>query len=884
MVSFLKGRRRDDDSVVAVDSSGRNVAAALEALVARAEAAANDLRSLAPILERAAEFAELRERCEEVEQKVAGLERLAGQLNSAEEQVERLIKTQTATEVRLGHAGEGVERLQSQMSGLSDKVETALLLREQVDSFLSLQGPLNSLRTDSETLRTQLSEQAENVARMRTQHDDALTAHRHTTSRLENFDQDFQAATGKLEDVVRRVQSVERALEPINQASTSIPDVQHQLAVLKALADQVAQKTTMLEQEREAIDRAASQIAQLTRMDRELDAWLRRQEEQIRRFGPIEAKLSEVKTIQDKVLSRTEELQGTSQKIEDAQQSARQALTDLREQMRKSSEGFELEHRGLHAVSERIADLRNSVKECEARLAVLDAASQGTAAVQTQVRNVGEQIGDLSKEVTALAQEAARASSLRQDVSRLDNMATELTARMRRLDEIRPGVEQAVEQLASLKGTRELLADGLEQMRSASEEMSRLRETHGETQAWLANADVWTRKVQTQVKELSGLEPVVERIRVEVEQVKDSMVQIHSQKELVENVQRTLGEIGSMSAELQDRTEGLKGRMEAAETRFAQLGRQAEGAQRLSDTISVVTSSVGEAERRMGLVDDSVRAMESRTQQINQVEEKIRLLGQELDQRQGALDKATEHLTRASALRKEAAEAAQRMEEVTRAVSTTLADAEERAGTLQQVSSDLETRAAALKPIDRQLAHFEELLGKWESAQAQAAKALEQTLARQAGVEAIEAQVKHVFDLAERTVEDVQSIGSARQEIEETRAMLQATQDQFKTTEETLKGFESRKRQLERAEQRLARAEALALGIRATVESLTAQKTVVDHAMESAGALSFQMKQAEALIGALRRERDLACDLKTAVAALADEDEEATPEGASKQR
>jgi hypothetical protein len=54
--------------------------------------------------------------------------------------------------------------------------------------------------------------------------------------------------------------------------------------------------------------------------------------------------------------------------------------------------------------------------------------------------------------------------------------------------------------------------------------------------------------------------------------------------------------------------------------------------------------------------------------------------------------------------------------------------------------------------------------------------------------------------------------------------------------------------------------------------------------MESAGALSFQMKQAEALIGALRRERDLACDLKTAVAALADEDEEATPEGASKQR
>ncbi|HET6798679.1 MAG TPA: hypothetical protein VFH40_16105 [Gemmatimonadales bacterium] len=875
MVSFLKGRRREDDSVVAVDSSGRNVTAALEALVARAEAAANDLRGLAHILERTSELDGLRERCTDIEQQVTGLERLGSQLSMAEEQVERLIKTQNATESRVSQSTEEVQRLQGQMGGLSEKVEVALDLRDQVESFLSLQGPLAELRSDAETLRTHLNELAENVARMRTQHDDALTAHRHTTSRLENFDQDFQTATGKLEDVVRRVQSVERQMEPINQASTAIPDVQHQLAVLKALADQVSQKTNMLEQEREAVDRAATQIAQLTRMDRELDAWLRRQEEQIRRFGPIEAKLSEVKTIQDKVLARTDELQSTSQKIEDAQQSARQALTDLREQMRKSSEGFELEHRGLHAVSERIADLRNAVKECETRVATLDAATQGTAAVQVQVRTVGEQIAELATEVAAISDDAVRASSLRQDVARLDTAAAELNSRMRRIDEIRPGVEQAVEQLATLKGTRELLADGLEQMRVAYEEMTRLRENHGETQAWLANADVWTRKVQTQVKELSGLEPVVERIRVEVEQVKKSMEQIEAGSELVRQVHTGLLEVGSLNNELKERTDGLRNRMEAAETRFGQLAKQAESAQRLSDSMSAVTASVEEAERRMGLVDDSVRSLESRTQQIDQMEERIRLLGQELEQRQGALDKATEHLTRASALRKEAAEAAQRMEDLTRSVSSTLSQAQEQAGSLQRVTGELESRANALKPIERQLSHFEELLAKWESAQSQAAKALEQTLARQAGVEAIEAQVKHVFDLAERTVEDVQTIGSARREIEETRAMLLATQEQFRATEETLRGFESRKRQLERAEHRLARAEALALGIRATVESLMAQKTVVDHAMESAGALGFQMKQAEALIAALRRERDLACDLKAAVAALSDEGEEA---------
>jgi hypothetical protein len=39
------------------------------------------------------------------------------------------------------------------------------------------------------------------------------------------------------------------------------------------------------------------------------------------------------------------------------------------------------------------------------------------------------------------------------------------------------------------------------------------------------------------------------------------------------------------------------------------------------------------------------------------------------------------------------------------------------------------------------------------------------------------------------------------------------------------------------------------------------------------------MKQAEALIGALRRERDLACDLKTAISALAEEGEEPSANG-----
>ena len=272
--------------------------------------------------------------------------------------------------------------------------------------------------------------------------------------------------------------------------------------MLKSLADHLAQKTTSLEQQREAVDRAAGQISKLTVMDRELDTWLRRQEEQIRRFGAIEAKIADVQALHVKVMARSEELQGAQQEAETAQQAARQALTELREQMRKSSESFELENRGLHAVSERVGDLRSAVKECEARFAVLDAASQGTAAVQAQVRASPSRRARCRRSWCGRPRRPGGIAVMRENAEHLETLAGDTAERMQRIEVLKPQLDEAVRQLATLKGTHEMMADGLEQMRLAQAEMIRVRESHAETQNWLTTTDGWARKVEEQVKEL----------------------------------------------------------------------------------------------------------------------------------------------------------------------------------------------------------------------------------------------------------------------------------------------------------------------------------------------------------------------------------------------
>src|SRR4029453_14170729 len=112
-------------------------------------------------------------------------------------------------------------------------------------------------------------------------------------------------------------------------------------------------------------------------------------------------------------------------------------------------------------------------------------------------------------------------------------------------------------------------------------------------------------------------------------------------------------------------------------------------AQSVSDRIGSVVAAVGHTEERIGVGEDRAPGLEARSQQLEELEERIRILGVEIEQRQGALDKATEHLSKASALRQEAADAAERLQGIARTMGTQLGEAEDRSGMLVDLASDL---------------------------------------------------------------------------------------------------------------------------------------------------------------------------------------------------
>ena len=842
--------------------------AAFEALIERAERAEAALRSADATIERGSEFAEMEERIALLTSKLEAAEEVESKLAAVREQAASLADSQERASVAISATDSEVARVGASITDLVAKVDAALELGDNLERVAEVSAEFAALRSDAGTIRSQIRDLFDNIIRLRTVHDDVLRAHKQASIRLESVDQRQQATTTKIDVLERRAVSAEEALTSLLRVASEVPDVQHQLAVLKSISDNVSQRTASIEQQRDAVERAITQSSQVIALGSQFEAALERQEEQSRALGALESKLADVQQLHATVLARSADISAQQRQVDEAARDAARELAALREEMRSSAERFELENKSLDAASERIAELRGYVNDCEKRFGAVDAAARLVSETDGRARALASQVTKTAEDVNRISAQAERLRVVRDDVGQLDETLQELAERMQRVEGARPLVDQVSRDLTTLNGAHESIRDGLEQVRTASTELTRLRERQGETNAWLADADEAMRALRAQVEELERTAPAIDALREQVQRVTASTEALESRDTAVADLHRKVDGLESTVSQLDDRSASVRSRMDAAESRFADLGRQAAEAQRVSNTIGTVTAAVEAAERRMEAVDASISALEDHAERVDELGERMRLLGQEVDQRQGALDTAAEHLARASELRRTSADAARQLEELSIGIASQLEDAASRTETLGDLAHQLEERAAALGDVDKRMADLEELLGRSTVAQAAASQALEQITGRQATVDAVHAQVKHVFEIAERTTANVRAISVARQDIEATRSQLEEMRERLEKANDSMRRFDERRRQIEELEHRLVRADALTRDVQSTIEMISGQSSVVDQVLERSGTLVVQAKQAEALIEVLRAECSIASRVRGSLEAL----------------
>ena len=833
---------------------------AFEALTNSARESAQNLAQLAQPV------ADVQKAVTELQSRIKGLERVMPVLATLDEQTEAVSRVQHRTESQLGRTSEDAKQLRTDVEGLRATLEEALALKNEVAGFLELGGGFKALRMDADKLTGEVRDLTQGFDRVRERHEELRRSSESVATRLTAFEERQQQTQSGVAATESRAAALGQTLKDLTQAAADAAQTKRQLGTLKGLADSVSQKVSALEQQREVVERITEQVTHLHDLMREVDAKIRTHEESAKGLGDLETKVNERKALHGDVLERANEISAHHDEATRADAELRSRLSGLRDEVQRAVKRFELENQGLDAVGQRIIDLRGGLADMETRFKSLDASSRTITDVRSKADGLAAQLNGITEDVTQLEAHAERVRTVEANAGRLGETLEDMTQRVARLEKAQPGVATALQDLASLKGTHEAVKGAIEQVQLAEGEIARVREAQAGTKAWLTSATESVHALRGEVAAVEEMKPTVELVRAEADRLAQSMAQTEARRQLVEDMNTRLSELASLGGQLEERTRGLVARLDGADERFRAVAAHADEAARIEKLVPTAIATVERAERRVAEVDATVTSLQARAQSVEALAERTRALSQELDQRQATLDKASQHLERVSILREQAAAQAQELEERTGQLTGSLVTAEGRLIEATTALDELDSRAGNLRFAQKRMAQFEERLAKWEAVESHLTRSLEQVAKRQATLDAVQGDLNRLFEVAERTVDDVRSIAAAKEEIAQTRAMLDNVLTLVSHVHDAANGLDHRKRQVDQAEERLGRVEGLLVDVQSSLETLHGQKALMDQVVAQAGSLAFHAKQAEALITMLREEREIAEKTRAAVA------------------
>jgi chromosome segregation ATPase len=853
----------------------QNERQAFEASVERAE------ESLGRYQQLAQPITDAENTVRELEGQIATLQKQVPEIRWAKDEVQAISKSHQGMQAQINTSTSEAKRVESQLEEIAGKLDSALSLRDDLDEFLTLESPIKALRTDADDLKKQLQGMRESFAEMRKTNDESAREQNQASSRLETATSTFQDAFNRVEDIEKQVEELHQLMEEVAQVKMSIRDNERQLNTLKTLGAYVAQKISAVEKQRETVDRAASQAQKVMDMMKQIEQATKEQQENVNRLGEHQSSIDELKALHSEVLEWSDQIASQQQEIAREDQVTRSTLTAMRNEMKKSISYFKSEMEGVQSVSQRIVDLRNSLNDFDDRFNSMDESTKIINQIHAKADGLSLQVAAIAQDIARVETQSEKLQRVGKEVERLDHVTQELGQRMGKIEEAQPSIESALKDFGTLSQSHEALKDALERVQIAQHEIGRIRDENVDIEVWLKDVQELVSDVRGKVKDVNMTKGTVEFLQKEIERVTASIATIESRREFVEEIHNRLSDVASLGSHLEERSKGLLSRMDVADGRFVALSKHAEEAERVEKLITSIVTTVEDAEKRVTDIDGTIESLEARSVDLTRLSDKTRQLGVELEQRQGALDKAATQLEQASKLRQEAAGVLQNLREQTKKLNSSLASTEKRAERVTKTSEQLAQRSNDLRLADKRMAQFEAQVSKWETAERQLSDTLEKVTARQATIEALQADIKHMFEVAERTVEDIRAIESAHQQVADGRATLDAVLEQMKSVDSTVGVLTDRKQQIEQAEKRLCRAEAMLRDIQSTFEALQAQKAFADQLLETTGSLTFQSKQAEALIETLREERRVTDKVLAAVDTMRQLKGSGAPVGAS---
>src|SRR6266568_1258665 len=524
----------------------------------------------------------------ELQSRVKSLERLVPVLATLDEQTENVSKSQRRTETQLTQNSDSAKQLRAEIDELRGVLEQALALKNDVAGFLELGGGFKALRMDADTLSGAVRELTNGFDQVRARQEELRKSSESIAARFGAFEERQVNSQRSVSETESRTATVGQTLKDLTQAAAEAAQTKRQLTTLKTLADGVTAKVAALEQQRDVVDRATSEVGKLHELMGEVDAKIRRHEASAKGLGELESKVGQLKELHAEVLERSTEITANHDAVKQAVEELRARLGALRDDVQRAVKRFELENQGLDAVGQRIVDLRGSLTAMEGRFKSLEESSRGITDVRSKADGLATQLESIAESVALLGTQAERVRAMETSTTRLNTTVEEMTQRVAQL------------------------------------EKARVLEQQSGTKAWLSGVTDQIKALRVELAAIEDLKPTVESVRGEADHLSQAMGQIEARSRMVDDLNKRLSELTTLGSQLDERSRELLSRMGGADERFAALAARAEEAARIEKLVPAAVATVERAERRVGEVDSAVTALEGRAHNIEGLAERTR--------------------------------------------------------------------------------------------------------------------------------------------------------------------------------------------------------------------------------------------------------------------
>jgi chromosome segregation ATPase len=498
----------------------RRERAAYEALVKRAEQVSG---AVAP----------LEQQITQLEQRLAGFDKLSEQLATFEQKVAAVEVGQQNTMKGFTDAEALAKAVRNDLDGLKGQLDDVATAKAELPGLLELVKPLGALRSETSAMDQRMQDLSSRLEQMRERQEQTVAESTAAQSRLAGIDEGLNAMMGRVEGFAARADGLEATVEQLRQLLKEVPEVKRDLSTLNVLAEYVTQKVATLEGQKEMVERAMQRAERLTELTAQVDRQLQAQHEDAQFLERLAKNVDEIKKMHEAALQRADEIEKTYTSIDAERGKLAEQFAAQRDALQQATGVFKFEREGLDVLSQRVTELRAALGAIERELPTLDGARGDLSNVAAEVKRLGEATAALARQMAELqstaesAQEAqAHVRQLQESVGdlahRMESLAPaqltqELDERARQMDEVRSRVGRLETQLTGWETLEQRTGRALELAEERHQAVAALR---SELQRLFEVADSTVAQVRTAVEmqheieqRQHALEPVLERLR-----------------------------------------------------------------------------------------------------------------------------------------------------------------------------------------------------------------------------------------------------------------------------------------------------------------------------------------------------------------------------------